>query len=342
MEKIKCFFHKINANMILYSAVLIIILVFIHIVLKFFGLKFREWVYLTITIISITMILIFFIQKFIKKSRKVKLIIISIITIILALCVIFWRIVFLGLFVLLVIINPKTEHVVERDGVKYIASVDSQLTETEVYYYDYINFLVRGTEVKFRESYKGAYDPILREIEEKNIDSEVMDSDEQTNDEEVSSEYILYKKEIDEDCCIRIINLGNVLGGRMLISVQKTDDGGKTWNDLIKNSDGCITVNREAKFNFINENIGFINNLSSFIIGEENDSLLVTVDGGENYESANFKFPTDIQNTTFYIDDLPYLEGNELKVNLVSASDGSDTYYEFTSIDNGLNWTYSK
>lgn len=160
MEKIKYFFNKINNNMMLYSVVLIVILFFTQIILKFFNLKLRQWVYLTVVVISTILILGFCIKQFIKKSRKTKSIITFIGISVLALCIIFWKIVLWGLFVLIIVINPKSEHVVYIQGSRYVACVESNLSDKTVYYHKYINFIVMRSEEDFIEYYKGSYNPI--------------------------------------------------------------------------------------------------------------------------------------------------------------------------------------
>ena len=208
-----------------------------------------------------------------------------------------------------------------------------------------------GYESEFEEYYDGAYDPIEKENENSERDEEsenIITSEEnvsdveQTKTEIIDSSNVLYEKEIRKDTTIRIIYGGSVLGGRMGIKVQKTTDGGNIWINQLKTSDGYMTVNNGAKFIFMNEKVGFINNLSLLILGEENNSLLVTVDGGKNYKSSNFVFPLDIKDSVFYINDLPYLENGKLKVKLFVSGSDENTYYEFTSVDNGLNWVYGK
>ena len=109
----------------------------------------------------------------------------------------------------------------------------------------------------------------------------------------------------------------------------------------------CTSINKSklkkgVKLYFtFEEEVGFINNLSLFALGEDNDSLLVTVDGGESYKNANFIFPLDMEDTIFYVDGVPYIENDRLKVKMYSpAYTSSDkvNYYTFVSIDNGLNW----
>lgn len=346
MKKIKVFFRKINRNLLLYSIILMTTLVVTHLVLKPFYLKFRQWVYLTVVAVLTILILICLIQSFIKKSKKIKLIIGYICAILLAVGIVFWKTVVFMLFLLIVAINPKSERIVEIQGNKYVASVQSRLSDRTVYYYNYVNFFIMGSKVQFTENYDGSYDPIINQKEEENIGSkEEIGIDKRTQIEIVSSENILYKKEVRTGTTIRIVDEGRILGGRMLINVQKTTDGGETWSNQIENLDKCITVNYGAKFVFFNEKVGFINNMNLFILGEENNSLLVTVDGGKSFKSANFIFPLDIKDTSFYISDLPYLENEKMKVILFSPAtirSEEGNYYEFSSVDNGLNWVYSK
>ena len=65
---------------------------------------------------------------------------------------------------------------------------------------------------------------------------------------------------------------------------------------------------------------GLINNKSLILLGSENDGLLVTVNGGEDFEPANFVFPTDMKDTAFYVDDLPYLENGKLHIKLFAPA----------------------
>lgn len=60
-------------------------------------------------------------------------------------------------FILYAFTEP--EHIVEKDGKKMVASVDSFLQVT-VGYYDYINPFIRGNKIRIYEDYgNGGYDP---------------------------------------------------------------------------------------------------------------------------------------------------------------------------------------
>lgn len=351
MEKVKDLLSKISKSLLTYSVLLIIILVALHFILKASGLKIREWVYIVVISISAILFVVFLIKEFIQADKKTKLNILLGIVVFLILCAIFWKFLLIGFFFLSLAIDTNSEYVVERENVKYVAVVDKGFPDdATVYFHKYISPFVYNSKVEFSEFYEGAFDPTEIEKEEatqnfldKNIIKveEEKDSNELIEGKIIEEEDILYEKEIRTGTTIKIVNVGNVLGGKMIITVKKTDNSGKTWRNQLKTSDGDMTVNRGAEFVFINEEVGFINNLSLFALGEDNDSLLVTVDGGESYKNANFIFPLDMEDTIFYVDGVPYIENDRLKVKMYSpAYTSSDkvNYYTFVSIDNGLNW----
>lgn len=175
MEKIKDFFQKIkkismiifriNKILLPFSIIFFITVLITHFILKGYNLQFIQWVYST-TIITLTICLVIrTIEIFIKQSKKIKLAIGYICAALITVGIIFWKKVIIALFWLAFMISFKSEHIVERNGSKYVAEVDSEFTHTTVYFYKYINLFIRSTEVEFEEHYKGAYDPIIRERE---------------------------------------------------------------------------------------------------------------------------------------------------------------------------------
>lgn len=55
------------------------------------------------------------------------------------------------------------EHIIEKDGKKMVAYVDSFL-QVEVKYYDYINSFIRGDKIRIYEDYRsGGYDPFEKD-----------------------------------------------------------------------------------------------------------------------------------------------------------------------------------
>lgn len=278
MNKIKMFFSKINKDMWLYLTIIIITVLIMHFSLKVLNLKFRNWVYINTIIIVILGILIKALQKFIKQPPKVKGAIGIFICILVFLGTIFSKITLMLLFVILLgasNIVPSAEHVIERDGIKYIASVHSRFLNTDVDYYKYVNFLVMGNKAIDTEYYKGSYDPIKRQLEREKENREIIMKNENANNTVIESsqnttkQEIIKKEEIIEDkdiiftqeinniTSIRVIDRGNILGQRKIIQIQKTTDNGETWKNTLKTSDESMTVNEGAKFFFINDKVRF-------------------------------------------------------------------------------------
>lgn len=200
MEKIKVFLNK---NLLIHSIVLIVTLFIIHFILKVFDLKLRNWVYTVVISISAILFSIFLIKKFIQTDKKTKLDIVYGIAIFIVLCAIFWKFLLVGFFFLIIGINPKSEHVVERENIKYVAVVETGFLHTNVYFHKYINVFVMNSEVEFSENYNGSYDPIEREKEESEQSpekentmkvQEETDSHKLTEENTTESENILYEK----------------------------------------------------------------------------------------------------------------------------------------------------
>lgn len=266
-------FKKIFKHIGLYSIVLVLVFILINMFFSLLGLRVRAWINYTVICASMLGMLIGIVKWFISQEPGVKRLIGLISSVIIYLGILFWQIP--GLILLCIVMLFQTEHVVERDGQKYVAYVESNLLHTTVYYYDYMGPIFVGTEAKFEESYKGSFDPIEREKEEKkeekqnnynNVKQETIYNDINEDIENTVTETqilpeiideadILYTKDINEMTKIRVIYGGSVLGQKMGIRIQKTNDGGKTWQDKIKSQDKFITVNSEAEFVFINENV---------------------------------------------------------------------------------------
>lgn len=150
MEKIKNYIPKIILlDTILYT----LIIVTLYFILSSFKLMFREWIYIVSAIIIIGGFVAGIIQLFLKIKEKILrnvLIGIVIILLLLSVPVIF----FLGAF------SYTPEYIVRKDGKKYVAYVNGFL-ETNVYYYDYKNIFVVGSQKRIEEDYgKGGFDPI--------------------------------------------------------------------------------------------------------------------------------------------------------------------------------------
>ena len=150
MEKIKKYIPKIILlNTILYM----LIIVTLYFILSSFKLMFREWIYIVSAIIIIGGFVAGIIQLVLKiKENVLRNVLIGIVIILLLLST--PAIFFLGAF------SYAPEHIVNKDGKKYVAYVNGFL-RTYVYYYDYKNIFVAGNQKRIEEYYgKGGFDPI--------------------------------------------------------------------------------------------------------------------------------------------------------------------------------------
>lgn len=150
MNKIRKYIPQI---VILDTAIYIWIFVMLHLILQCFGLKFREWVYWMSVLLMMMGFITGIIQLILKlKKRIVKICIMSTFVILLLISS--------PIFYLIVGFGYTPEPVVEKDGSKYVAYVNSFL-RTYVYYYDYKNVVVVGNQKRIVEDYgKGGFDPL--------------------------------------------------------------------------------------------------------------------------------------------------------------------------------------
>ena len=114
---------------------------------------FREWIYIVSALIIVTGLIVGIMQLLLKINKRIiKGVLISIFIIFLLLV--------MPLMCLFAVFRYLPEHVVERDGKKYVAYVDGFL-KTYVYYYDYKNILIVGNQKRIDEYYGGgSFDPI--------------------------------------------------------------------------------------------------------------------------------------------------------------------------------------
>lgn len=150
MEKIKKYIPKIILLDTIFYTLIIVALYFI---LSSFKLMFREWIYIVSAVIIIGGFVAGIIQLLLKIKEKVlRNVLIGIVIILLLLST--TAIFFLGAF------SYMPEHIVRKDGKKYVAYVNGFL-RTYVYYYDYKNIFVVGNQKRIEEDYgKGGFDPI--------------------------------------------------------------------------------------------------------------------------------------------------------------------------------------
>lgn len=147
---------------------------------------------------------------------------------------------------------------------------------------------------------------------------------------------VLYQKDIDKTSSIRVVFVDSILGGRSLVAIERTDDGGKTCYNLLQNDDKVVTIHNEAEFLFIDEHIGFIYDPGQVGTNGDYRSLRVTVDGAKTFSEANLHLEDNNLLEYLYIDGLPSTENNQFKLKACLYKDGVKELY-FVS-DDGLNW----
>ncbi len=326
--------NKIKSN-ILYTAIMsFIIFMIVHFFLKLFHIQFRTWVYYCVALLTMLGILLGIVQILITKSKKVK-IIVFITSIIIVIAITMVQIFLKPSMGLILVFLYRPEHIVWKDGNRYVAHVSS-FFEVHVSYYDYMGPFLMGNTKKIYENYgKGGYDPFDGKHDKtKPIQSYYYDDNkEELIEQEIAqdttskSKKTLYKKKINDEIAIRVVVNDYILSGRTVIGIEKTMDGGNTWKEQ-----GEETISDGTKFVFIDENIGFIND--SGRVGKE--ALLVTTDGGKTFVAATINF--EQIEKKIHIEDIPYEEDDMLKLKAYIIENSNKKYYYFYSDDNGKEW----
>ena len=148
---------KIRKNILVFTLIILLLFILINVLLNIvFSITFRIWVYKVMAILLLLGLILGFVQIIKNHTSKILkvVIIVVIVFIIVTLCLIGPL---LGFFTVAILDRP--EHVIYKNNKKYVAVVSSFL-QVNVYYYDYINPILRGNEVKFHEYFgKGGYDP---------------------------------------------------------------------------------------------------------------------------------------------------------------------------------------
>lgn len=240
MEKIKKYIPKI---ILLDTIIYTLIIVALYFILSSFKLMFREWIYIVSAVIIIGGLVAGIIQLLLKIKEKVLrnvLIGIVIILLLLSTPIIF----FLGAF------SYMPEHIVEKDGKKYIAYVNGFL-RTYVYYYDYKNIFVVGNQKRIEEYYgKGGFDPIENKFGNK-YDVEITTYyDKEGNI--VNTENTKYDNKMQETTEINDIpeNITNNIEETYNGIITNMNSNSIVFEDKSKNKKYSINVN--SSLNFIN------------------------------------------------------------------------------------------
>ncbi len=360
LKGIRKIFAIVKTKIIFYVFIYVLFYVVTTILLHKFNLEYMQWVHFMSSLI----ILIGGMAGIIQLLKKEDISVIMIIVLDLLLILIF----IVGIY--LVFKSLNYEEISYKDGYKMVEnSFSDSYKDYHIDYYDYKNIFVRGKNARIRDIYHrsfsednyivtdyydryGNYLYSKNKYEVKNTDilsnlTGVPHENEKDNKliESIKQEDILYEKELNKKTKIQIISRGAILGQKILVVVGKTVDGGQTWYNQLEMYDGALTVNNDSKYVFINQNIGFINNLQTVLNDETQQGLLVTVDGGKTFEIAQFENIEEIGTQYLYVEDVPYVENQILKVKTYTIDynrEKTKIYYEFYSKDFGKTWEYVK
>lgn len=261
----------------------------------------------------------------------------------------------LALVVLVVSFLPllvESESLVTVDGKMYIERTHSFLLANWVNYYDFTNPLVRSKQPRFTRNYNNTltedayldtiyYDKkgnIIGVKKENLSDISISTNEKKQNTDSVSEESnILYQRRITKKKSIRIVRADYILAQRIVIVVEKSTDGGKTYQNQLTNESRSLTVNGASEYLFIDEKVGFINDPGLVASDGENRHLLVTRDGGKTFEDAIIHLRKE-QLAYLYIEKLPYLEDGILKMEVSLYNENQKKEVLLISKDNGVNW----
>lgn len=114
--------------------------------------------------------------------------------------------------------------------------------------------------------------------------------------------------------------MGAILAQRSIIRIEKSIDDGKTWLSVHEKSDESMQIHNGAEFVFINEKIAFIIDLGLAGTEEENSGLLVTINGGKTFDTANIIHPNTIEERNLLVKGVPYEEQGILKIEIYTIN----------------------
>lgn len=149
----------------------------------------------------------------------------------------------------------------------------------------------------------------------------------------ISNEDIVYTKEFGEEI-LQVRRYDYSLGQRMIIGVEKSNNNGKSFEKV---TEEMVEVSLEAKFEFLNENLGFIIDTGYLDRNRNFKGLLVTNDGGITFKQA--EITCDNENIDLIsIKKMPYYENGKLRLECsVYIADHNESLIYYSS-DNGNTW----
>ncbi len=144
---------------------------------------------------------------------------------------------------------------------------------------------------------------------------------------------ILYTKKINNNV-LQVRRYDYSLGQRMVIGVEKSNNNGKSFEKV---TEEMVEVSLEAKFEFLDENLGFIIDTGYLDRNKNFKGLLVTDDGGITFKQAEITY--DNENIDLIsIEKMPYYENDKLKLECSVYIIDHNENLVYYSTDNGNTW----
>ncbi len=331
-------FNLLKKNMLFWTLIYLIIFVLGWIILYLCNRTYLFW-FKEVSFLIITIGIIVSTIKNIKKSKydekEKKLLYITYLSIE----------AIISFIVLAVITFPylfNVEKIVMIDGKLYVESSHSVLLSNRINYYDLTNPIFRKNQPRFEKEYDDTlsdsdylyttyYDDNGKVIKTKDKDNSSNLNNEQNN-ENIET---LYTQKISENIYYRVRKIDAALAQKIIIIVEKSSDGGKTYSNQL--TDKLLTVNDKAKYEFINENIGFINDNGLSGTSGTNRALLVSQDGGKTFERIKLNINSNLIDY-IYFEGMPYFENSKLRLEAQLYLTNDPEVLNLISTDNGLTW----
>ena len=153
MRRLRGICRFVKVWLIILPIIISILFFSFKLILNLLSLEYRQWIIFIYGIVFVVSIILGIIQLIIKipsKPNKIIIGIVLLVVIILSIPSILFCVVF----------SYTPEHVVTKNDVKLVGYVNGFL-RTQVKYYDYKNYFVRGEQLRLYEDYgRGGFDPL--------------------------------------------------------------------------------------------------------------------------------------------------------------------------------------